>query len=324
MDSVARCAMLSMKKFNGTHGCTFCEHPTEAVAGVRKYPMQPTVPIQRTDKSIKENMILAHERNKGNVMGIWGPSALMNLKHFDLRKGMIVDFMHSCLLGVTELYMKIILTNAKEEYYVGSPEKIDIIDKRLLAIRPPTCIAKIARSIKERNMWKASEWQSWLLFYALICLRGILKKKYLSNLALFVTAINILLHDSITPAMLEDARILLIKFVSNFQNLYGKEYMHYNVHLLLHLTESVKNWGPLFFASTFPFETENKFLLLLKHCNYQIVQQIVQRLLTYKQVPVLQNSCIISDRIRKCCDNLKDNRLKKFSRVNDCFNWKGY
>ncbi|XP_033212176.1 uncharacterized protein LOC117169777 [Belonocnema kinseyi] len=33
VDSVARCAMLNMKKFNGHDGCTFCEHPAVPVDG---------------------------------------------------------------------------------------------------------------------------------------------------------------------------------------------------------------------------------------------------------------------------------------------------
>ena len=76
----------------------------------------------------------------------------MNLKHFDLVTGMVIDFMHACLFGVTKLYTMILLTNANEEYYVCSPSKLKIIDKRLLAVRPPSCISKISRSIRERNL----------------------------------------------------------------------------------------------------------------------------------------------------------------------------
>ena len=187
VDSPCRCAMLSMKKFNGLHGCTYCEHPTVAVNSVRKYPMIVPPPLQRTDTSIKEKMLLAHSSNSKDITGDKGPSYLMNLKHFDLVDGMILDFMHACLLGVTELYTEIILTNAKEEYYVGSPNKLQIIDQRLLSIRPPKCIAKVSRSIKERANWTASEWLTWLMVYSLICLDGVLPKNIIiTYLCLFV------------------------------------------------------------------------------------------------------------------------------------------
>ncbi|CAG5110043.1 Protein of unknown function, partial [Cotesia congregata] len=35
VDSVARCKLLNMKKFNGSYGCTFCEHPAETVEGYK-------------------------------------------------------------------------------------------------------------------------------------------------------------------------------------------------------------------------------------------------------------------------------------------------
>ena len=92
--------------------------------------MQMEVPVNRTDKSIKRQMLEAQESEKRvDIQGVWGPSPLMNMKHFDLVKGMIVDFMH--------------------------------------------CIAKMPRSINERHMWKASDWLSWLIYYSLICMKGI-------------------------------------------------------------------------------------------------------------------------------------------------------
>lgn len=319
VDSVARCAMLNMKQYNGYYGCTYCEHPGKLVNGVIKYPMQKDIPAIRTDYSIKQQMLQAHEKGVGDVQGVWGPTSLMNLQHFDLARGMILDFMHSCLLGVTESYTKMLLENSTEKYYIGSPNHLHIIDKRLSSIQPPSCIAKVPRSIRERNYWKASEWLSWLLFYCLICFEGILKKKYYNHLALFVAAMNDLLESSITPSMLERARTLLVKFVFKYEKLYGEQYMFYNVHLLLHLTENVKNWGPLWVISTFPFENENKLLLQKKKCNYRIAQQIVNKLLLYQQVPLLYNGKCISPRIQEFFDaNLNNKRLQKVTKIEDC------
>ena len=318
VDSVARCGMLNMKKFNGIYGCTFCEHATENIDGVRKYPMLENVPRKRTDQSIREQMVAAHFNNNKDITGVWGPSALINLKHFNLVNGMIVDFMHSGLLGVSNLYTDIIMSNAHEEYYVGSPAAIHIINKRLLSNKPPTCIGKLPRSIEERNMWKASEWLYWILFYALPCLHGLLPRKNLNHLALFVSAMTILLSDSITKDMLQRARKLLIKFVLNFGRLYGDQYMHYNVHLLLHMCDTVHNWGPLWAISTFPFENENKELLKLKKNNNEIAVEIATRLLTYQKIPYLENESFVSDSTTKFCKEIYFQRSKKVYRTEDC------
>ena len=99
------------------------------------------------------------------------------------------------------------------------------------------------------------------MLYSLTCLKGILSEKYYEHWALFVAAINILLDESITPEMLREAETLLIKFVFYYEIYYGKNYMYYNIHLLLHLIYTVRNWGPLWANNTFSFENQNHLLL---------------------------------------------------------------
>lgn len=55
----------------------------------------------------------------------------------------------------------------------------------------------------------------------------------------------------------------IVKFVRQFENLYGIEEMTYNVHLLLHLVDCAKDYGPLWAFSLFIFEDING--LLKKH-----------------------------------------------------------
>ncbi|XP_016842242.1 uncharacterized protein LOC103318168 [Nasonia vitripennis] len=221
VDSVCRCAVLNMKRFNGFYGCTFCEYPSERIDGIHKYPMLEKVPQLRTDDSIKNQMVLAASASK-DVMGVWGPASLMNLKFFDLAKGMIVDFMHSCLLGVTELHTEILLKSVNENYYVGSPTALNSIDKQLLSIKPPKCISQVPRSIKDRKNWTASNWLAWVVFYAIPCLKVVLPRKYLNHLAMFSTSMTLLLNDSITKDMLETAKKLLIKYVFYFGEFFGE------------------------------------------------------------------------------------------------------
>jgi len=77
---------------------------------------------------------------------------------------------------------------------------------------------------------KASELQSWLLFYSIPCLVGILPDKFLQHFACFVEAIYILLGDHITEGKLLRARSLLTTFYQGFQELYGRysSWMYHN------------------------------------------------------------------------------------------------
>lgn len=133
-----------------------------------------------------------------------------------------------------------------------------------MKIKVPKLITRNSRSIKDRNLWKASEWRNWLNWYSLICLKPILPSKYIKHLALLVMAINMCLQKSITLQMIECAQKLFVKFVQLFQKYFGKDQMTYNVHFLVHITDSIKNWGPLWTHNAFLFENENRLLLKLK------------------------------------------------------------
>lgn len=322
VDSAARCCLLSMMKFNGSYGCTFCEHPAETVNGYKKYPISVDVPPNRTDESIRQCMIdytADKEKSAEVAKGIKGPSVLMNLQYFDLAEGMVPDYMHSVLLGVIKFHTEILLTSVGTAYYIGKPNQLALINRRLTSIVCPTKITRSPRSIYDRRLWKASEWRSWLVWYSLTCLRGILPDKYLLHLALLVTAIQICLQDVITPDMLENARVLLIKYVIKVQKYFGKESMRYNVHLLLHITKSIENWGPLWTHNAFSFENENRLLLQLKTSPYLVTIQIARRYIFYKSIPAFTRNITNGRRYSQFCQNLDNKNKVHFSmKVGDC------
>lgn len=94
--------------------------------------------------------------------------------------------------------------------------------------------------------------------------------------------------------------------------------MNYNVHLLLHVPKNQKNWGPVQIINCFTFESENNKILKMKKCNYRIALQIVYRILTYQQIPMLENKNFISNRIKECTQNFNDKRLKNYVKIGEC------
>lgn len=320
VDSVARPGMLCMNRFNGHFGCNFCEHPTVGIEGYRKYVMTTEVPPDRTDQSIR----MAMERSLNNEIapinnkGVKGPSVLMNLKGFDLVNGMVPDYLHSVLLGVTKQYTELILTSYGKNYYVGAPNQLAVINERLLSFKPPTCITRSPRPIEERRNWKASEWRSWLVWYILICLRGLLPEKYLHHTALLVTAIQTLLQESISNDELVDAHTLLVKFVVQFQTYFGKCNMTFNIHLLLHLSDSVKNWGPLWTHNAFCFENENRLVLQMKTSPHLIAIQIARRFLFYKQLSFHCDKFPNGARFIEFHNDITLKQLKFSCKLNEC------
>jgi hypothetical protein len=151
-----------------------------------------------------------------------GISPLIGLPNFDVIDGLSIDYMHNALLGVTKLLLESWLNseNHHEKYYIGLRKRD--IDTRLLAIRPPSNMSRMPRTIEEFLIWKANEIRNFLLFYGLPCLYEILPYKYLDHFMKFSKSIYILLGTEISEHDLQRAETLMKEFVKEFEVLYGK------------------------------------------------------------------------------------------------------
>ena len=70
----------------------------------------------------------------------------------------------------------------------------------------------------------------------------------------------LLLKTKITENELNKCKKNLLFFVENYEVLYGKDCMTFNIHALQHLVPSVRQSGPLWETSAFPFEHKIHFL----------------------------------------------------------------
>lgn len=137
--------------------------------------------------------------------------------------------------------------------------------KRILAIKPISEITRKPRSLDQRKEFKANEFRSLLLYYLRFCLTDLLPARYIDHFQLLSSAIYILLKEQISKDDLAIAETRLIKFVDQFEDLYGKHNVTMNLHLIRHIINSVRHLGPLWSQSTFSFETENGVLVNFNH-----------------------------------------------------------
>ena len=79
----------------------------------------------------------------------------------------------------------------------------------------------------------ASEFQAWLLWYSPLILFGVLPNLYYSHYCQLVTAIVILLSDTITEQALGIAERLLVNFCGRVSDLYGNDVQHFKESELL-------------------------------------------------------------------------------------------
>ncbi|XP_034143075.1 uncharacterized protein LOC117592904 [Esox lucius] len=302
-DSMARPLLRNTKQFNGFYGCDFCYHK-----GGKSYPYDQPEPPLRNERDHFRHAMSASVNEP--VFGVKGPSPLMKLSHFQMINGFIPEYQHNVCLGVTRQLTTLWFdtANSQAPWYIG--KKIEDVDLQLAKIKPPIEITRTPRSITERKFWKASEWRAFLLFYALPVLKGILPARFWNHLFLLVFGIYTLLQDKIKTRSILMSELALKKFVIDFQRLYGKDNMTFNIHLLTHSTQSVKHWGPLWATSTFAFESNMGTLLKYFHGTQYVPSQIARHFLLWRELPEKAKQTNTSVKVQSFVEELYFNKRK--------------
>ena len=234
-DLPAKASILNMIQYNGFYGCTFCLSPGIHVDNRHLYPEIHFEP--RTSASYLSSI-------EPSNYGVKGPCVLNDV--FTIPDSICIDYMHQCLEGVVSTlignYLKLKILNHGE---------IDVIKEHFFT---PNCFKRRLRSFRLLAFWKASELKNFLLYSGpIICFLSI-PSKHFTHFNLLSTCISLLsspVPTSLLPRLEEAIRQYVIFYKAQF----GDESMSINVHLLLHLVDNVKKFGPLTGTSAFAFES---------------------------------------------------------------------
>lgn len=102
-------------------------------------------------------------------------------------------------------------------------------------------------------------------------------------------AIFLLSMEEITHTQLLHAENLIEHFCITFTELYDIRYQTANIHYLLHIPQDVRNLGPLWTHSCFPFENYNGEMLKLFHGTQNVPFQIASAMLIMQRLPQLEH-----------------------------------
>lgn len=275
VDSVARPMLQNIKQYNGEFGCSFCLNKGERISIGRGYT-RVYRGIEITKRTIYQHELDCEEANRTNIVirGVKGSSILMMLPIFNVLLSCVPDYMHSVSLGVVKTFADSWFDSkwSDKPWYLG--RNSNTVDKILLSIKPPCDITRTPRSLNDRHMWKASEWKNFLLYYSLVAIKGSMPEKYRKHWFLLVFAMHLLLRDTVSQIDIRTAKQALEKFVYKVEHLYGPEFLKFNVHFLLHLPDSVKQFGSLWAQSTLPFEHYNGVLAKMFKNSQWVPEQI--------------------------------------------------
>jgi len=179
---------------------------------------------------------------------------LTKLNHFNYGSSFLTDSLHTIYSGVYKQLLHLLFHTEYRSQSWSLFKKIEQIDQLLLLVQVPSTTQRRFRSIRMISKFKGSEFRCLFHFGFTAIIQHINDNKLKLLLLSFVTAINLASASHVSNENIDLIEILLTYFVKNFQEIFGKRHMSSNVHSLLHVHESIKYSGPLWFYSTFSFE----------------------------------------------------------------------
>lgn len=283
-DAPARAFITYTKSHSGYFSCHKCTQEGEYIKSIIFPEVKFTL---RTNKSFRSKEQEEHHT---------GVSLLEKLE-IDMVHQIALDYMHLVCLGIKK---RLLL------FWVKGPKNVRLnmdhqkyICNALSAVRfsIPSEFARLPRSLNDLDKWKATEFRLFLLYLGPVILQSTMSNKYYTHFLTLSIAIRILCDPKLCIEMNNYAHNLLVYFVDNFKKLYGQEYMSYNVHNLLHLTNDVKTFDPLDKFSCFQFENYLRNIRQKIQNSGKPLEQLVNRISEENQLPIIKASIKLYPRI---------------------------
>jgi len=126
--------------------------------------------------------------------------------------------------------------------------------------------------------WKASEFRAFALYY-FPTLLGLLPDIYYNHFLSLSYGLQVLLQEEVDVNMVKDTKVLFQDFVKQFEKLYRRENVRFNVHLFTHLCDSALDWGCLWASSTFIPEWFNGQLVSMANGTQNVAEQMAHTFL---------------------------------------------
>lgn len=254
----------------------------------------------RTDGSFKEHS--DHHHHIPNK-----ESPLVTKLDFNMVSGFVLDYMHCTCIGT----MKRLLTRWKrskpnEKKCHLSVDQKTKFDETLLSLAkhiPSDFPRKFQGGLHHLSHWKASEMRLMMVYVGMVLLadKSLFSSTIQYNFLLFAVAMRLLLFDGMQDNMIIVSE-LLEDFLKTSSEIYGKSFVSYNIHSMIHLPDDYKRYGNLNRISAFPFEsylgTNVKGSV---RAGYKPLNQIVQHL-TNKNEEIMtckQNKLKVKQLIRQ-------------------------
>jgi hypothetical protein len=307
-DAPARGFLKKIKSFTGYSGCERCSQTGKYLGGRMTFPE-----VSAHRRTNEEFINMSDEDHHLST----DPSPLTVLSSIGMVSSFVLDYMHLVCLGVVR---RLLIFWIRGPLLVRLPaNSVKEISRQMLLLRSsvPCEFSRRPRSLSEIDRWKATEFRQFVLFTGPQVLKKVLPLSLYNHFLLLHVAMTCLISQKLSARMCEFARKLLINFVQYGSDAYGREFVVYNVHNLIHLPDDVEKFGCLDNISCFPFEN---YLGQLKKAVrkpalplQQVVKRVCEQQHLLSPVPSAALSAqypIMKNAVATCLD---DNECHKFT-----------
>ena len=266
-DAPARALIKQTKSHTGYYACDRCVEKGEYIQGRVTFPQ--LTADRRTDELFANVAYDDHQSSR---------SPLIDLE-CQLVSTCVLDYMHLVCLGIVRRLLHFWLRGALGVRL--SARHVSLISQMRVSMRGniPSEFARKPRALTELEYWKASELRQFLLYTGMVVLKEVkMAKKLYEHFVCLSVIMHILLSSSLCRHYSEYVEELAVAWVRMSSELYGKHFVVYNVHCLIHLVDDCRNFGSLNHVSAFPFENFMRVLKAAVRKPQHILQQLSNRM----------------------------------------------
>jgi len=269
-DTPAKSFLLKTKGHSGFNSCNRCVQEGDYINNRVCFPFQKDPSTKRTHENYVNKTYDDH--HVSNEI-----SNIFQIPNIDIVKIFALDYMHIICLGIVKKLIVFWIYKGPLNVRLSS-RQANTITELLLKLKPCiTCdFSRKPREVESIHRWKATEMRQFLLYTGQFVLKNILTDEcYMNFLSLSIAMIILLSPDK--NNFKKFAKDLLEYFVESFQLIYGKHYVSYNIHSILHLVDDYEQFGPLDNCSAFCFENYMKNLKSMVRKHEKPLEQVVKR-----------------------------------------------
>ena len=161
---------------------------------------------------------------------------------FPMVTGFILDHMHLVFLGVVKKLLLNWCHGKHGQSRFSQTVKYDISTQlETIAGLIPSCFQRKSRSLSTLDKWKAIEYRFFLLYVGPVVLKDNIEVEEYNLFMKLSVAMHILLSEKycldVKKVLYE--KDILHMFVNDCRKIYGNDFVTYNIHCLLHVSDDV-------------------------------------------------------------------------------------